>query len=238
MRRTFATLLAATALTLGGCDDSSSGDSDTEGHATDGHETETGGHETETGGHETEGEHPDHEEELITTVTLTFTAEGQETVVAAFDDPDGDGGMSGTSDPIILAADTTYTLQVEFSNALEGEEITPEISAEAEDHQILVYGPSVTGPASMGDGTVTHAYADVESDYTDNAVGDDLPVGLSNTITTGPAADQGELRIMLRHLPPLNGAPQKSGDLAAMHAAGESLPGGVDADVGFDLTVQ
>ena len=247
------TLLACCALaTLPlGCDSSEEGGDDhgheTEGHDTDGHGHETEGHETEgheTEGHDTEDDSHGHdtdgghnEEELITTVTLTFTAEGQDPITVSFDDPDGPGGASGTADDIALAADTTYAVEVGFFNALENEDISTEIAAEAEEHQILVYGDSVTGPASMGDSLLTHAYDDVESDYTENTVGDDLPVGLANTITTG-AAGSGELHVMLRHLPPLNDEPQKTADLASMFAAGESVAGGVDADVHFDVTVE
>lgn len=179
-----------------------------------------------------------HEEtELITQVTLTFSAEGAAPIVVSFTDEDGDGGMSGTADPLVLAANTTYTLSVQFLDTLAGEDITEEVEAEAEEHQVLFYGDSVTGPASMGDGLLTHAYADVESDYGPNALGEDLPVGLQNTITTG-AAGNGALQVMLRHLPELNGAPQKTNDLAEMFATSGTAAGDVDANVRFDLTVE
>lgn len=224
--KTLLTSCLIAALPLG-CDSDAEGDED-------GHETEAD--------HDTDDE--DHEEtEQITTVTLTFTSEAGETVTAAFRDLDGDGGASGMSDPVALAANTTYSLAVEFTNALEqpAEDITAEVQEEAEEHQVFIYGSSVTGPASMGDGLLTHDYADVESDYTENAVGDDLPVGILSTITTGAAGASGDepgLRLMLRHLPEQNGTPVKTSDLAAIFAAGDALPGDVDADVGFDLTVQ
>lgn len=206
-----------------GCDSDAGGDEGS--HATEGHDTDDHDHE---------------ETELITTVTLTFTSDTAPTVTAAFSDPDGDGGASGTADPITLAADTTYALTVQFTNDLEepAEDITAEVEEEAEEHQVFIYGASVTGPASTGDGLVTHEYADVESDYTQNAAGDDLPVGILSTITTGAAGADGELQVMLRHLPELNGTPVKTGDLAASFAAGDALPGDVDADVRFDLAVQ
>ncbi len=213
------TILVCGALAMAplGCDSDGSGE---EGHA----DTE------DTDDH-------DEEEELITTVTLTFTSEAGDTVTAAFSDPDGDGGASGMADPIVLAADTTYTMSIELTNDLEGEDITAEVQDEAEEHQFIIYGPSVTGPGSNGDGLVTHAYADVESDYGGNAVGDDLPVGLSNTITTG-AAGMGELSVMLRHLPELNGEPQKAAGLAEDFAGGGDPAGDTDVDVAFDLTVE
>lgn len=184
----------------------------------------------------------DHETEVITTVTLTFTAEGGEVVTASFRDPDGDGGMSGSSEPIVLAPETTYTLSVSFLNELEDpdhpEDLTSEIEAEAEEHQLFLYG-SVAGPASMvADSVLTHAYADLESDYGPNAHGEDLPVGLVNTITT-TRPNEGQLQVMLRHLPELNEEPQKEAGLAELFATDPAaLPGDTDVDVRFDVTVK
>ncbi|MGH1341263.1 MAG: hypothetical protein ACRBN8_06920 [Nannocystales bacterium] len=228
-----ATCLIAT-LPLG-CD--SDGDDDHDADTEHHHDTEGDSDESE--GHDTEHDHG--ETELITTVTLTFTSDTADTVTAAFSDPDGDGGMSGSSDPVVLAPDTTYALSVEFTNELEqpAEDITEEVREEAEEHQVFIYGSSVTGPASMGDGLLTHAYTDLESDYTENTVGDDLPVGLVSSITTGAASTEtGELEVMLRHLPDVNGNPVKTSDLSAVLAAGDALPGDVDANVHFDVTVQ
>lgn len=209
-------------LALGGCPADDAGmDGDT-GHDDHGHEHE--------------------ETEIITTVTLTFSPQGGgPAVVAAFSDPDGDGGMSGSSDPITLAAGTTYDLHVAFTNELVDppEEITAEVEEEAEEHQIFVTGDGVSGPAAGEDpdALVTHAYADLESTYGSNAVGDDLPVGLSNTIEA-TTAGTGTLEVRLQHLPELNGSPQKTPGLAEQVAMGELLPGDVDASVSFELTVQ
>lgn len=173
----------------------------------------------------------DQDSEIISRIELTFTPlGGGDPLTFAFSDPDGDGGMSGTADPIELMAGTEYTLELRFLNDLADppEDITDEVRAEAEDHFVFVVGDS---PALF-----THAYTDLESDYGSNATGDDLPVGLINTITTD-AAGTGSLRIVLRHLPELNGQAQKSGDLPEQLAAGESLPGSADVDVSFELTV-
>jgi hypothetical protein len=179
--------------------------------------------------------------EQITTVELTFSPDGGgPAVTAAFRDPDGDGGASGSSEPIMLAASTTYTLTLAFANELfdPPEDITAEVEAEAEAHQVFIHGDAVAGPATgVGDALLVHAYADVESDYGDNAVGDDLPVGLANTITTMDAGS-GKLAVMLRHMPELNGQPQKASGAAERLASGEPLPGDVDADVEFTATVE
>ena len=181
----------------------------------------------------------DEESEVISRVELTFTPKaGGEPLVYAFTDPDGDGGVSGMADRVELAAGVEYDLAVRFVNTIADpeEDITEEIKEESEDHLVFVLG-DVSGPASStSPALLTHAYADKESDYGDNAVGDDLPVGLANTITAG-AGGSGELRIVLRHLPPLNDQPQKTAELPADLAAGRDLPGGVDADITFELVV-
>jgi hypothetical protein len=181
-------------------------------------------------------------EEQITTVTLSFAPDGGgSSVVAAFRDPDGDGGTSGTAEPITLAAATTYALTIAFANELVDplEDITSEVEEESEEHQVFIYGDAVSGPAtSNASALLTHAYADVESDYAGNAVGDDLPVGLAHTITTMDAGSDVVLSVMLRHLPELNGQPQKVAGLAERFAGGESIAGDVDADVDFDVTVE
>lgn len=200
-------------------------------------------------GHDDEHEHDDehdhdheNESELITTVTLTFTPQGGgDAVVAAFSDPDGDGGMSGSSDPITLQSGTTYDLSITFTNDLESppEDITAEIEEEAEEHQVFITGTGVSGPAG-GDASsalVMHAYADMESRYGSNAEGDDLPVGLTNMITAAMAGT-GTFSVQLQHLPELNGAAQKVAGLAEQLAMGTQLPGDADAAVEFELTVQ
>jgi hypothetical protein len=179
--------------------------------------------------------------ETITRVALTFTPDGGgASVTAAFSDPDGDGGVSATADPITLATSTTYALTIAFLDELfePPTDITDEIEAESEEHLILLYGDAVAGPATTSSSALlVHAYADAESDYGPQAVGEDLPVGLANTITTATAGT-GVLSVMLRHLPQLGGQPQKTADLPERFAAGEAIVGDVDADVDFDVTVQ
>jgi hypothetical protein len=180
----------------------------------------------------------DDDNEIISRVELTFTPETGAPLVFAFDDPDGDGGVSGVAERIELAADTTYALSIRFENGLADppEDLTEEIEAEAEQHLVFVLG-DVAGPAStVVPALLTHAYADLESDYGTNAIGEDLPVGLRNTVSTD-AAGTGELRIILRHLPELNGEPQKSGELPGAFADGDDLPGAVDVDVVFELVI-
>jgi hypothetical protein len=184
-------------------------------------------------------DHDHDENEIISLVELTFTPTGGGApLVFEFNDSDGDGGVSGVSDRIDLVAGVEYSLGVRFVNSLATppDDLTEEVKAEAEDHFVFVLG-DVAGPASTASSAlVTHAYADLESDYGANAVVDDLPVGLVNTITAKDAGS-GKLRLILRHLPKQNGQPQKTGDLPGELAAGRDLPGSVDVDVSFDLVV-
>jgi len=202
---------------------------------------------TEDGGDDHDDDHGDHddgghghENEVITTLTLTFEPEsaGGATVTAAFSDPDGNGIMSPTIDDIGLVLGESYTLDIQFSNELEdpAEDITEEIREEANEHQVFIYG-DVTGPGAMAAGAlVEHMYADLESDYGE-AGGDDLPVGLVNAIQAVEAGS-GDFKVMLRHIPESNNSAQKTAGLAEEFAAGEALPGDPDADVTFAITVQ
>jgi hypothetical protein len=187
-----------------------------------------------------EGHDPDEENEVISRVELSFVpVAGGDVLTFSFSDPDGDGGVSGTAEPIVLTGGTQYTLELRFLEDLvePAEDITQDIRMEAEDHFVFVLGDVVGPAADSSTALLTHAYADLESDYGPNAVGDDLPVGLVNTISTNTEGT-GTLRIMLRHLPQLNGNPQKTGDLPQVLANGESLPGNADADISFELVVQ
>ena len=133
-------------------------------------------------------------DEVITTVTLTFMPVGGGTsVVASFDDPDGDGGNAPTIDPITLPAGS-YVLGLEFLNALEDppEDITQEVADEAHQHQVFLTGTAVDGPAAANPG------APLMHGYTDSDV-NGFPIGLANAITA--AAGTGQLTVTLEHLP-------------------------------------
>lgn len=175
---------------------------------------------------------PADEQELITSVILTFTPSGGGTaLVFEVDDPDGDGGSAPTVDPIALPAGS-YTLAIAFENRLEDppEDITLEVADEADEHQVFLTGSAVFGPASTtANAALTHAYADTDADGN--------PIGLANTITA--AAGSGNLIVTLRHLPPLDGTPVKTAELAAQVAASglSSIGGESDASVTFPVSV-
>ena len=173
----------------------------------------------------------DHATEVISRVELRFApADGGAAIVAAFTDSDGDGGVSGEAEAITLALGVEYALTIALLNDLEDPpvDIGAEIQAEADEHMLFLADDA---------GLLTHAYADRESDYGADVVGEDLPLGLAHTITT-EAAGTGDFRVVLRHLPELGGSPQKVAGLDARFADGEALPGDVDVDVRFALTVE
>ncbi len=172
------------------------------------------------------------ENELITTVVLTFSPSGGAAVVAEFDDPDGDGGNPPMIDPVNLTDGITYTLAVDFQNRLEtpAEVITDEVRDEAAEHQIFFTGSAVNGPATDNTtGPLTHVYNDMDA----NA----LPIGLTNLMTA--ATGTGQLTVTLRHLPELNGAATKTADTTAQVKNGgfDAIGGSSDASVTFAVVV-
>lgn len=157
---------------------------------------------------------PVNEEELITTVKLTLTGGGQ-VVTLTSKDLDGDGPNA----PVVtvsnnLAANTTYTGQVEFLNELESpaEDITTEVEEEGADHQIFYQTLAALG---------TFAYTDVDANG--------KPIGLTFTYTTSNAAS-GDLTVTLRHLPNKSAAGVSAGNIA-------NAGGSTDAEVVFPVVV-
>ena len=177
----------------------------------------------------------ENEQEVITTVTLSFTpTNGGTAIEASFDDPDGEGGAAPTTDAITLTAGSTYTVTLQFLNKLEDppEDITEEIEEENDQHQIFFTGGAVDSPAT------TNSNAILEQSYTDmDAYG--LPVGLTNTIVAR-SVGTATLTVTLRHLPPIDGNRVKVASLASEVASGGigSIAGETDATVDFDVTVQ
>ena len=160
---------------------------------------------------------PVNEEELITTVELTFTNDNDASDVrtASFTDLDGEGGDPPVIDNISLMANATYTLTVKFLNEEEtpAEDITEEVEEEDEDHQVFYVA---TGAE------FTYAYGDQDSNQN--------PLGLTGTVTTG-AASNGTLQVILIHEPNKTAAGVRDGD--PTNAGIES-----DIDVTFNLSIQ
>ncbi len=171
------------------------------------------------------------ENEVITSVMLSFAPPAGAPVLAEFDDPDGDGGQAPTVQPVNLVANTTYAMTVRFQNRLEdpAEEITEEVREESDVHLLLFTGSAVVGPATANTtGPLTQAYADTDANG--------LPIGLASTIATKPG--NGQLIVTLRHMPPEE-PPRKAADtLAQVKTSGvDSIGGSTDAQVTFTVTV-
>lgn len=176
----------------------------------------------------------ENENEVITTITLTFTPTGGGTpVVATFNDADGDGGAAPTIDSINLVKATTYTASIKYENRLEtpAENITVEIEDESDEHQIFFTGTAVNGPASNRPGApLTHTYADTDANG--------LPIGLANSFIA--ATGTGNLIVTLRHMPPVNGTAVKDATAATkVRDAGGflTLGGSTDAEITYPVSV-
>jgi hypothetical protein len=161
---------------------------------------------------------PVNEEELITTLRMTFSSDGNPDIVFQFQDLDGDGGDAPIFTTNPLASNTDYQVIIELLNEAESpvEIITEEVEEEGADHQFyFVQNP--TGLFSQMN------YADLDTNG--------MPVGLLNNFTTGNT-NNGTLMVVLRHLP----------DKSASYQAGEQIPstagGETDIQVTFDVVIQ
>lgn len=157
------------------------------------------------------------DEEVITTLQLTFTPNGGgSTLTYKYDDPDGPGGANPTIDEIVLAPSTTYSVSLSLLNKTTNpvDNITTEIEAEADAHRF--YYAVTPGTNIMVTGL----------DDDPNGV----PLGLNCSWTTGPVAT-GKVKITLRHYP--GNPPNKEfADLV------NSTKSGTDMEVEFNTRIQ
>lgn len=161
---------------------------------------------------------PVNEEEVITTVNVTFTnqANASDVVTATFRDIDGEGGNAPVITNPSLAASATYDVTVQFLNEAESpaEDKTEEITEEDDEHQVFFV---------VGNGlNLTYSYSDTDANGN--------PLGIVGTATTG-AAGTGELTILLLHEPNKTASGVSAGNPA--NAGGET-----DIEVTFDVTIQ
>ena len=159
---------------------------------------------------------PVNEEELITTVRITFnTLSDAEYKYFVFTDLDGDGGNAPVITADTLSEDSIYNMNIEVLNESVSpiEEITQEIVAEGVDHQFFY---QVTGA------NLLLAYGDADATA--------MPIGQSGScIAGGPST--GTLKLTLRHMPDKNAAGVSAGDIA--NAGGDT-----DIEVTFPAVVQ
>ena len=159
---------------------------------------------------------PVNEEELITTVAVTFTGGGQ-IITLTSRDLDGDGPNA----PVITQTGgnfvngISYSGTISFLNELANpvDNITEEVAEEAEDHQVFYQITNNLG---------TFTYTDMDTDG--------KPIGLTFTFTTNNTGT-GSLVVTLKHLPNKSATGVSSGDIT--NAGGET-----DATVTFPVVVQ
>ena len=178
--------------------------------------------------------HHHHDHEVITTVTLTFTSQTDDSELE-FTWSDADNSASPSIDDIILQNADNYSLSVAFLNELEdpAEDITPEVSDEADEHQLFFTGSAVEGPATgtNADAIIAHTYEDTDENG--------HPLGLNNSISTLDVGS-GEITVTLRHLPLEAGKPVKTEGIAEDVAQGGfgAIAGESDAQVSFNIDVE
>lgn len=160
----------------------------------------------------TDDPEPVHEEEVITTLTVTLApAGGGEAVSLKFYDEDGEQGSIA---PVItvsgpLAASTTYSAIIDLENETEDPavNVSEEIAGEAAHHLFCF----VTGQS------LTVEYEDEDENG--------LPLGLVTSWMTGDVVGQSSVTIALRHQ-----AGTKTGECPGV--------GETDVEVTFDLTIE
>lgn len=136
---------------------------------------------------------PENEEELITTLKLTFVeVGGTGSLTFTFKDADGPGGNAPSlNEQITLAPSKQYncTVQVLDESKSPADDITTEITAEANDHQFY-FAPSGVN-------------------ITVNGLNNDpngRPLGVTSVWTTGTASGPGTVKVTLKHKPGTKGA--------------------------------
>ena len=125
------------------------------------------------------------DEEVITTMRLTFLPTGGGAAVTyQFDDADGPGGNAATQDAIVLAPQRQYAVTLQLLNKTKTpvEDITVEVANEPGAHRF--YYELSAGSNIMVSGL--------------NTDGAGIPLGINSTWTTSAAAT-GKVKITLRH---------------------------------------
>ncbi|PIQ63308.1 MAG: hypothetical protein COV99_03300 [Bacteroidetes bacterium CG12_big_fil_rev_8_21_14_0_65_60_17] len=150
------------------------------------------------------------EEELITRLAVTLSANGQSVTYEA-NDPDGDG-TNLQIETMVLQSGTTYSGSIAVFDDVNGEDVGEEIADEDDEHQFF-FIPG--GPAAA-------RLSVVATDQDENG----LPVGLSFQLTVaGGGSGTASLQIILSHF---DDAPKD----------GVNRSDETDIDVTFPVTIQ
>ena len=157
------------------------------------------------------------EEEIITTMKLTFVPVGGGTTLTyQFRDPDGAGGTAPTQDEIVLEPTKTYNVSVLLLNetVAPAKAVALEVAEEADAHRFYYEAQAASNIAVSGL----------------NTDGNGVPVGITSTWTTGTIAN-GKIKVTLRHY---GGTPpgKAADDLV------NSSKSNTDIEVEFDTKIQ
>ncbi len=160
---------------------------------------------------------PVNEEEVITTLTMTWTPQGSGApVLFQFRDADGEGGNAPVITSDTLMANTTYTVSMKLLNETESPagDISSEIVDEGTEHQFFF--------ATTQGITLSFSYDDTDANG--------APIGLETTMLTG-GAGTGKLQVTLRHDLDKGAVGVAQGDIT--NAGGDT-----DIQIEFDLVIQ
>lgn len=160
---------------------------------------------------------PVNEEEVITSITMTWTPTSSGTpVIFQFKDVDGPGGTAPVITSGALEANASYTVSIALLNETTTPvtNLTQEILDEGTEHQFFF-----ATTAGIG---LSFSYDDTDANG--------APIGLESTMMTGPAAT-GKLQVTLRHDLNKGGTGVAQGDIT--NAGGDT-----DIQVEFDLVIQ
>jgi len=159
---------------------------------------------------------PTDDNELITTVDLTFTDSNKKVSTFSFQDKDGDAKTPPEKfDKIVLDKNMSYSLEINVYDETKNTKsnITEQIKLESDVH-LFVFK---IDPASL--------FSLKAMDKDKNG----LPIGLMSSGSTQNAAGTGKLNLILKHQPPINGKAVKTGNEAG---------GSSDIDLIFDLSIK
>ena len=159
---------------------------------------------------------PVDDNELITTVDLTFTDSNKKVNTFSFQDKDGDAKTPPEKfDKIVLDKNMNYSLEINVYDETKNPKanITEQIKLESDVH-LFVFK---IDPASL------FSLKAIDKDK------NGLPIGLLSSGSTQNTVGSGKLNLVLKHQPPINGKAVKTGNEAG---------GSSDIDLVFDLSIK
>ena len=159
---------------------------------------------------------PTDDNELITSVDLTFTDPNKKISTFSYQDKDGDPNTKPEKfDRIMLDKNMNYSLEIHVYDETKNPkiDITENIKLESDFH-LFVFK---INPASLLSLKAT--------DKDKNG----LPIGLLSTGSTQNDVGTGKLNLLLKHQPPINGNAVKTGNESG---------GSADIDLVFDLLIK